>query len=78
MNRGEVFTPPGTVKFMVEKLGEVKGKRILEPGAGEGIFVKELLRRGGKPERITAFDTNPDFGRIYQELGINYQISDLK
>ncbi len=62
---------------MVEKLGGINGKRILEPGAGEGIFVKELLRRGVKPKQITAFDTNPDFGKIYQELGINYKISDF-
>lgn len=77
MNRGEVFTPPETVKFMVEKLGEINGKSILEPGAGKGIFVKELLRQGVKPEQITAFDTNPDFGKIYQELSINYKISDF-
>jgi methylase of polypeptide subunit release factors len=77
MNRGEVFTPPETVKFMVEKLGEVNRRRILEPGAGEGVFVKELLRRGVNPEQITAFDTNPDFGKIYQALGINYRISDF-
>jgi len=77
MNNGEVFTPPETVKFMVEKLGEVKGKGILEPGAGEGIFIRELLRRGAKPEQITAFDTNPNFENIYKELAINYKISDF-
>ncbi len=44
MNRGEVFTPAETAKFMVGKLGELDGKRILEPGAGEGVFVTELLK----------------------------------
>ncbi len=77
MNKGEVFTPAETVKFMVGKLSELEGKRILEPGAGEGIFIKELLRKGAKPEQITAFDTNPSFEKIYKELGINYRISDF-
>ena len=77
MNRGEVFTPAETAKFMVGKLGKVNGKRILEPGAGEGIFIRELLRRGTKPEQITAFDNNPSFEKIYKELGINYKISDF-
>lgn len=77
MNRGEVFTPPETVKFMVPKLGELEGKRILEPGAGEGIFLKELLRRGAKPEQITAFDTNPGFEKIYKKLSISYRITDF-
>ena len=30
MNRGEVFTPAETAKFMVGKLGEVEGK-VSEP-----------------------------------------------
>ena len=77
MNTGEVFTPPETVKFMVGELGKVNGKRILEPGAGEGIFIKELLKRGVKPEQITAFETNPNFEKIYKELSINYKISDF-
>ena len=77
MDRGEIVTPVDTVRFMVDKLGEVEGKRILEPGAGEGSFIRELLSRGAEPEQITAFDTNPDFELIYQDLGINYRISDF-
>ena len=77
MNRGEIVTPAETARFMVEKLGEVEGKRILDPGAGEGIFIRELLTRGVKPEQITALDTNPNFEQIYKELGINYKIGDF-
>ncbi len=77
MNRGEILTPVETAGFMVEKLGEVGGKRILEPGAGEGVFIRELLRRGAKPAQITALDTNPHFERIYRGFGINYRISDF-
>ena len=77
MNRGEILTPAETAGFMVEKLGEVEGKRILEPGAGEGVFIRELLRRGAEPAQITALDTNPHFERIYKGFGINYRISDF-
>ena len=77
MDRGEVVTPVETVRFMVDRLGEVEGKRILEPGAGEGSFVRELLSRGADPKQITVFDTNPDFETLYKDLGINYRISDF-
>ncbi len=77
MNNGEVPTPPDTVRFMTGKLGEVSGKKILEPGAGEGIFIRELLRRGAEPEQITAFETNPKLEKVYKALGINYKISDF-
>ena len=77
MDRGEVVTPVETVRFMVDRLGEVEGKRILEPGAGKGSFVRELLRRGADPKQITVFDTNPDFETLYKDLGINYRISDF-
>jgi len=68
VNRGEILTPAETAGFMVERLGEVGGKRILEPGAGEGVFIRELLRRGAEPAQITALDTNPHFERIYKGL----------
>jgi len=77
MNRGEVFTPPDTAKFMVGKLGKLANKRILEPSAGKGIFVTELLAKGANPERITAIDNNPRFEEIYIKLGVNYRISDF-
>jgi len=77
VNNCDIFTPNKTVKYMVDKLGEVAGKRILEPGAGEGAFVKEFLARGAAPQQITAVDINPDFAPRYEELGINYRISDF-
>jgi len=77
VDRGEIVTPVDTVRFMVDRLGEVEGKRILEPGAGEGSFIRELLSRGAAPEHITAVDINPDFEPIYKDLGIDYRISDF-
>lgn len=77
MNRGEIFTPPETAKFMVDKLGNLTGKCILEPGAGEGVFVRELLRRKVNPQQVTAIEINPAFEKIYQSLGINYKITDF-
>jgi len=49
-NHGEVFTPQKTVNFMLNQ-PEVKEKSndltatFLEPSAGEGVFLVELLRR---------------------------------
>jgi len=77
VDNGTVFTPDITAKYMVDRLGEVVGKRILEPGVGKGIFVRELLSRGVDPAKITAVDINPDFEPIYRDLGINYHISDF-
>ncbi len=77
MDNGTAFTPNATVKYMVGKLGELRGKKILEPGAGKGAFIEELLSRGVAPEHITAVDISPDFASRYEELGINYRISDF-
>ena len=47
---GEVFTPKKTVNFMLDQL-EIKEKinsltaTFLEPSAGEGAFLVEILRR---------------------------------
>lgn len=49
-NIGEVFTPKKTVDFMLDQ-PEVKAKvnsltaTFLEPSAGEGAFLVEILRR---------------------------------
>ena len=63
---------------MVSKLGVVNNKKIiLEPCAGEGIFVKELIKTGVSPERIVAFDIDLGFVETYRQLGINFCISDF-
>jgi len=77
VDRGEAFTPPETAKYMVSRLGEVAGKRILEPGAGKGVFIRELLSRGADPAKIAAVDLNPAFEPIYRELGVDYRIGDF-
>lgn len=45
--------------YMVSKLGISENDLILEPSAGEGIFIDEILERG-KKVRIDALDINKD------------------
>ena len=42
---GEVFTPKWMVDFMLDQVGDLKGLKVLEPSAGEGAFLVEILRR---------------------------------
>lgn len=41
---GQVFTPDFIVKIMSENL-DILNKKILEPGCGEGAFLKEIARK---------------------------------
>ena len=44
---GEVFTPPNTVKDMIDLLGSTASEtkiQVLEPACGEGIFLTLLAR----------------------------------
>lgn len=50
MEYGEVFTPIRIVKFMLDQDGIYEAvndltKRFLEPSAGEGVFLVEILKR---------------------------------
>lgn len=55
-------TPKRTVSYMVGKVlpALAEGGPVLEPAAGDGVFVEELVGRGIAPERIHAYDTDPD------------------
>lgn len=39
MNRAEIFTPIDPVRFMIDELGEIGDKTLLEPAAGDGVFI---------------------------------------
>ncbi|MBR1728551.1 MAG: Eco57I restriction-modification methylase domain-containing protein [Selenomonadaceae bacterium] len=42
---GEVFTPKNIVDLMLNQIEDLNSKTILEPAAGEGAFLIEILRR---------------------------------
>lgn len=74
---GKIFTPQETVSFMVSRLEPIKGKIVLEPCAGNGMFIKELIKRGISPEKIVAFDLDLEFAEVYRKLGVNFSINDF-
>ncbi len=74
---GKVFTPPKTVCFMVSKLGKLEDKTILEPCAGQGVFIRGMIKRGARPNRIIAFDIDLEFKEVYRELGVAFGIYDF-
>lgn len=74
---GKIYTPPLTASFMVSKLGILQNKLILEPSAGEGVFIKKLIKRGVNPKKIVAFDIDLNFAEKYKNFGINFSISDF-
>lgn len=43
---GQFFTPPLVAKFMVELISKEKDAKILEPCAGEGVFLQALSENG--------------------------------
>lgn len=66
---GQYSTPIETVDYMVERLltflpidkapNEPNDFSILDPAAGDGIFVESLERHGVNPRSILAFDIDP-------------------
>lgn len=46
---GQVFTPPEVVSFMLDEVGyvgsAVLSSRIMEPSFGQGVFLKEIVKR---------------------------------
>lgn len=74
---GLVTTPPKTVEYIIDKLSPFKkDERILDPCVGPGIFVKKLVDRGVNPEQIEAFDINPEYQPIIEELGVTFKHKD--
>ncbi len=80
---GEYYTPLWIVRFMVKKLGKLKGKTVLDPFCGSGTFLDEVLREkireGEEPEEaikeIVGFDVNPVAVMLTRaELLLTYKI----
>jgi 2-polyprenyl-3-methyl-5-hydroxy-6-metoxy-1,4-benzoquinol methylase len=61
-------------------LGDVKGKRVLDAGCGEGRFARMMAERGA---RVTAFDFSPRMieharaAEASSPLGIEYLVADM-
>jgi len=60
--QGEYCTPSRTAEYMCDMvLRNISGNdfQILDPAAGDGVFIDALLRKNVPPDRITAFEINP-------------------
>lgn len=74
---GLIRTPKKTANYLISKLGKIdKDDRILDPCAGPGIFIKQLLERDINPSHIYAFDINAIYKDSLVKFGINFEIKD--
>lgn len=74
---GKIFTPQMTASFMISRLEPLKSKIILEPCAGNGVFIEELIKKGAPSEKIVVFDLDLEFVEVYRKLGVNFSINDF-
>lgn len=59
---GQYSTPVRTVDYMIRKIKTLTSASvplILDPAAGDGIFIERLLRHGFPPESVHGFDIDP-------------------
>ena len=54
------------LEWVMERCGDVRGRRICDIGCGSGRFVTEFAKRGA--EHITGVDVAPEMLRLSQEL----------
>ncbi|MHA2497325.1 MAG: Eco57I restriction-modification methylase domain-containing protein, partial [Candidatus Hodarchaeales archaeon] len=75
---GVYRTPWLTAKYMVSRILPYvdSSSRILDPAAGDGVFVRALIDSGLKPEQITAQDINPEKLAPLKGLGVETRIAD--
>ena len=71
---GVVLTPPKTAEYIVSKLGTIKkSHKILDPCVGPGIFVETLIKAGVDRNQIHAFDIDPTYEPIIENLGVCFK-----
>lgn len=65
--RNQCFTPPELVKEVLDIFGRenIKGKMVIEPGAGDGAFIPALLEC--EPAGIVAIEIDPHYVEILRE-----------
>ena len=54
---GQYFTPPDLARFMLSLTSVSTSAKVLEPCAGEGVFVQALSKAGFR--HITAYEIDP-------------------
>ncbi len=60
-------TPQALASELVAKLGNIKGKTVLEPSAGRGRIVAELMKAG--PGEVLCVEIDEDNGNVLVDLG---------
>ena len=68
------FTPEQLARDVVNKVG-VDGKRVLEPSAGEGAFVKACIAAGAKS--VDCIELNPEFAKKLEGLKCSVSVGDF-
>ena len=61
---GQYMTPEKIVKFMVSLITKDRDANILEPSAGEGIFLKVLKENGFN--NVVAYEIDEDYVNLIQ------------
>ncbi|MHA1509591.1 MAG: Eco57I restriction-modification methylase domain-containing protein [Promethearchaeota archaeon] len=71
---GVVLTPSKTAEYIVSKLGTIKkGQTILDPCVGPGIFVETLIKAGVNRNQIHAYDIDPTYETLIENLGVRFK-----
>src|SRR5690242_9804690 len=59
--RGGYYTDPGIARFLTQWVMEIRPKRLLEPGCGDGAFLQAIHSVGTRSvESVTGFELDPD------------------
>jgi len=75
-NLGQFFTPINVAEFMCTLIDKPKNAKILEPSAGEGIFLKTLSNQGF--ENLTAYEIDENLKNKSNVNIINQDFLSLK
>ncbi|MCX6759004.1 MAG: N-6 DNA methylase [Candidatus Nealsonbacteria bacterium] len=70
---GQYFTSKEVADFMVNLISKKKGSLILEPCAGEGVFIKSLLEKGFR--NIKSYEIDPKLAKKVD--GVSIQLQDF-
>lgn len=63
---GQYFTPKSIANFMLSRASVPKSAQVLEPSAGDGVFL-EVLKENGF-HTITGYEVDPMLGRTHPEI----------
>ena len=72
---GQYMTPPHVARFMVSLITKPKSAKILEPGAGTGVFLKILKEKGFN--NIVAYEIDKRFKPFLDKVGVKVFYKDF-